>query len=44
MWTDLLCLTLILVGGSLGVWRAMRKPAFASLSGDKPIMDRDSRL
>jgi hypothetical protein len=44
MWMNLLCLTLILGGGAIGMWRALRKPAFASLSDDKPVMDRDSRL
>ena len=44
MWMNLLCLTLLLGGGAFGMWRAMRKPAFVSLSDQKPVMDRDSQL
>jgi hypothetical protein len=45
MLTNLLWLTFLLAGGAFGVWRAMRKPAFVSLSNDeKPVMERDATL
>jgi hypothetical protein len=45
MLTNLMWLTLLLAGCALGVWRAMRKPAFVALSNEKPVMDQgDSRL
>jgi hypothetical protein len=44
MWVNLLFLTLLVGGAVLGMWRAMRKPAFVSLADQKPVMDRDSVL
>ncbi len=45
MLINLMWLTLLLAGCALGLWRAMRKPAFVSLSDEKPVMDRgESRL
>jgi|GEM_PF-5695163 len=45
MLTNLMWLTFLLAGCAFGIWRAMRKPAFVSLSNDeKPVMDRDGSL